>query len=116
MLKKQSKSMMLVGAVNGKDVTIKTSTTRQSQSYDNNDKDGPSSKQDSEKDEMQSPCIIKCPVIHCDDDLYTFRDRILHHKCSVVKLVRNQMNFANNTLNTDIENLRKSVYYHHHHR
>lgn len=62
-----------------------------------------------DKDETVSPCIIQCPVVHCDNDLYTFQDRILHHKCSTIKLVRNQTLIANNYFIDDIECLKEFV-------
>lgn len=61
----------------------------------------------SRSNELLNSCLRKCPSVQCNDELYTFQDRILHHKCAVVKLVRNQMSEFSNILDDETDLLNK---------
>lgn len=53
--------------------------------------------------ELIKSCLLACPVVQCDTDLFSFEDRILHQKCPVIRLVKWQMNNIENALNDDFE-------------
>lgn len=66
---------------------------------------------ENDSEEMIGSCIFKCPAIQCDNETFTFQDRILHHKCPVIKLVKHQMVNADNVLTESIETLKKLFWF-----